>query len=161
MSKDFNKMLRNAKDMPKIQVVSDRKTIERYGGERMYFAPPMAYDELMRQVPCGSVTTVGTIRAFLAEVGEADFTDPMTAGIFINLAAWASEQRETDKTPYWRTLKANGELNPKYPGGIEAQRLLLEAEGHTVVQKGSRCFVKEYEAALWSFCRSTGDRPTP
>jgi len=26
---------------------------------------------------------------------------PMTAGIFISIAAWASEQRSEDKTPYW------------------------------------------------------------
>lgn len=151
MAKDFNQMLRNAKDMPKIQIITDPKTIERYGGERMYFAPPLAYDALMRQVLSGRVTTVGIIRAFLAEVGGADFTDPMTAGIFINIAAWASDQRGTDETPYWRTLKANGELNPKYPGGVEAQRALLEAEGHVVVQKGSRSFVKDYETALWDF----------
>lgn len=151
MAKDFNQMLRNAKDMPKIRIVTDPKTIERYGGERMYFAPPLAYDALMRQVPPGRVTTVGVIRTFLAEVGGADFTDPMTAGIFINIAAWASDQRRTDETPYWRTLKANGELNPKYPGGIEAQRALLQAEGHTIVQKGSRVFVKDYETALWDF----------
>ncbi len=35
-----------------------------------------------------------------------------------------------DETPYWRTLKANGELNAKYPNGIEAQKEKLEAEGH-------------------------------
>ena len=41
-------------------------------------------------------------------------------------------------TPYWRTLKANGELNEKYPNGIEAQKEKLEAEGHTIVQKGRK-----------------------
>ncbi|HML47459.1 MAG TPA: MGMT family protein, partial [Clostridia bacterium] len=46
------------------------------------------------------------------------------------------EQRGADPTPYWRTLKAEGELNPKYPGGVEAQRAKLEAEGHTVVRRG-------------------------
>ena len=44
--------------------------------------------------------------------------------------------RDRDKTPYWRTLKANGELNAKYPGGVEAQKEMLEKEGHTVIQKG-------------------------
>ena len=33
-----------------------------------------------------------------------------------------SYQRSEDETPYWRTLKANGELNAKYPNGIEAQK---------------------------------------
>ncbi|MCL2753358.1 MAG: hypothetical protein FWE44_04330 [Defluviitaleaceae bacterium] len=43
------------------------------------------------------------------------FTDLITSGIFVSTVAWASEQRTEDETPYWRTLKANGELNPKYP----------------------------------------------
>ena len=54
-------------------------------------------------------------------------------------------------TPYWRTLKAGGELNPKYPGGIAAQREKLEAEGHTIEEKGrtnKRYFVRDYENAL-------------
>ena len=75
----------------------------------------------------------------------------MTAGIFVSIAAWASHQRSEDKIPYWRTLKAGGELNPKYPGGVEAQRARLEAEGHTVVQRGRknlRYYVQDYEKAL-------------
>lgn len=153
--KDFNAMLHNKKDMPKIQVISDLKTIERYGGSRMYFAPPEDYDKVMKQVPYGKVITAGTIREYFAEMNQADFTDPMTAGIFISIAAWASHQRTEDKTPYWRTLKAKGELNPKYPGGIEAQRKKLEEEGHTIIQKGRkniRYFVKDYENVLFD-CR--------
>ena len=76
----------------------------------------------------------------------------MTAGIFVSIAAWASFQRREDETPYWRTLKANGELNEKYPGGAEAQKKRLEAEEHAVIKKGrknSRYFVKDYESALF------------
>ena len=106
-------------------------SIEKYGGDRMYFAPPIDYDRVMRQVPEGKVITVGEIRDYFAKVSGADFTEPITAGIFVSIAAWASEQREEDKTPYWRTLKANGELNEKYPGGVKSQKSKLEAEGHT------------------------------
>ena len=49
-SKDFNAMLRDGKDMPKIQIITDEKSIEKYGGSRMYFAPPLDYDRVMRQV---------------------------------------------------------------------------------------------------------------
>ena len=49
--KDFNAMLRDSKDMPKFQRITDPKSIEKYGGDRMYFAPPMAYDEVMKRVP--------------------------------------------------------------------------------------------------------------
>ena len=150
--KDFNAMLHNSKDMPKIQTITDVKSIEKYGGSRMYFAPPIDYDKVMKQVPYGKVITIGKIREYFAKVSGADFTEPITAGIFASIAAWASYQRTDDETPYWRTLKADGELNGKYPGGIEAQKERLEAEGHTIVQKGRkniRYYVKDFEQYLF------------
>ena len=150
--KNFNAMLQNSKDMPKIQIITDKKSIEKYGGNRMFFAPPLDYDRVMRRIPCGKLITVGDIRAHFARENQVDFTDPITAGIFVSICAWASFQRTIDETPYWRTLKANGELNPKYPGGAEAQKAKLETEGHTVVTKGRtniRYFVKDYEKTLY------------
>lgn len=81
-SKDFNAMLRDGKDMPKIQIITDEKSIEKYGGNRMYFAPPLDYDRVMRQVPEGKLITVGELREYFARQNQADFTDPITAGIF-------------------------------------------------------------------------------
>ncbi len=150
--KDFNAMLYKETGMPKIQIVTDKAAIKKYGGEKMYFAPPVAYDEIMKTVPYGKVITVSVIREYLAKRKNADFTDPMTAGIFISIAAWASYQRCENKTPYWRTLKAHGELNAKYPEGIESQKEKLEAEGHTIIQKGRkniRYYVKDYETVLF------------
>ena len=152
--KDFNAMLADSKGMPRIQIVTDPATIRKYGGDRMYFAPPIDYDRAMRRVPRGMVTTVGEIRAFFAREAGADFTEPITAGVFVSIAAWASFQRQADETPYWRTLKAGGELNPKYPGGVEAQREKLEAEGHTVIRRGRknfRYYVEDYEKVLYRF----------
>lgn len=150
--KDFNTMLHDNKDMPKFQTITDLKSIEKYGGDRMYFAPPIDYDKIMKQIPFGKVITVGKIREYFAKKNGADFTEPITAGIFVSIAAWASYQREEENTPYWRTLKANGELNEKYPGGIEAQREMLEREGHTIIQKGRKnikYYVKDYESVLF------------
>ena len=150
--KDFNAMLRNSKDMPKIIEITDEKSIEKYGGSRMYLAPPCDYDAVMKRVPKGKLITVGNIREYFAKQNNADFTDPITAGIFCSIAAWASLQRTEDITPYWRTLKNNGELNPKYPGGMEEQKKLLEEEGFTIIQKGRtniRYYVKDYEKYLY------------
>ena len=130
--KDFNAMLHDNKDMPKFQIITDEKSIEKYGGNRMYFAPP--------------------IREFFAKENGADFTELITAGIFVSIAAWASYQRLEDKTPYWRTLKANGELNEKYLGGTRKQKEKLEAEGHIIIQKGRKSimyYVKDYEDFLF------------
>lgn len=149
--KDFNAMMQNNKDMPKIQIVEDERTVKKYGGNKMFFAPPIYYDELMKKVPEGKLITVSQMREYLAKSNNADFTEPMTAGIFVTIVAWASYQRTHDITPYWRTLKADGELNGKYPEAIGLQKRLLEEEGHTVVAKGVKnikYYVKDYEKKL-------------
>lgn len=151
--KDFNAMLHKDTDMPKIQIITDKATIKKYGGNKMYFAPPITYDQIMKQVPCGKILTVGVIREYLAKKNNADFTDPITAGIFVSIAAWASYQRSENETPYWRTLKANGELNSKYPGGVELQKEKLESEGHTIIKKGRkniRYYLQNYEEVLFN-----------
>ncbi len=150
--KDFNVMLQDRKDMPKFVKITDKSSIEKYGGNNMYFAPPIDYDEVMKKIPYGKVITIGKIREFFAEKNNADFTEPITAGIFTSIVAWASYQRKENETPYWRTLKANGELNPKYPGGIELQKKKLESEGHTIIQKGRtniKYYVKDYENKIF------------
>jgi len=35
--------------------------------------------------------------------------------------------------PYWRVIKSDGSLNPKFPGGVQAQALHLKEEGHDIV----------------------------
>lgn len=150
--KDFNAMLHDNKDMPKLQIITDKKSIEKYGGNKMYFAPPIDYDRIMKKIPYGKIITTSEIRAYFAKLNQADFTEPITAGIFVSIAAWASYQRSDDETPYWRTLKTNGELNSKYPGGIEAQRKLLEAEGHMIIKKGRtniKYYIKDYKNVLF------------
>lgn len=149
--KDFNAMMKNSKDMPKIQIVKNEKIVKKYGGNKMFFAPPLYFDELMKKVPKGKLITVGEMRDYLAKKNNADFTDPMTAGIFVNIVAWASYQRDEDITPYWRTLKSDGELNAKYPQGVELQKRLLEEEGHTIISKGTKnikYYVKDFEKSL-------------
>ncbi|MCU6761758.1 Predicted methylated DNA-protein cysteine methyltransferase [uncultured Roseburia sp.] len=154
--KDFNKMLHDSKDMPKYQIITDEASIKKYGGDRMYFAPPIEYDKIMKLIPYGKIVTVGEIREYFAKLSGADFTEPITAGIFVSIVAWASFQRDKDKTPYWRTLKANGELNSKYPHGIEEQKKLLETEGHTIITRGRkniRYFVQDYQNYLFDLSK--------
>ena len=150
--KSFNEKLNDSKDMPKIIEITDEKSIKRYGGTQMLIAPPLEYNEIMSQVPEGKVITITEMREFLARKYGAEFTCPMTAGIFVSLSAQASCEREDDRIPFWRTLKKDGELNAKYPGGIEYQKEMLSREGHTFSTKGRkniRYFVKNYENHLF------------
>lgn len=148
--KSFNEKLQDSKDMPKIIDVTDPKAISKFGGSKMLIAPPLAYDEIMRKVPQGKVITADYLRNTLAKKHGADYTCQLTAGIFMNIAANASTERGTDEIPYWRTLKKDGELNEKYPGGIDTQKRNLEAEGHIIIQKGKRYFVKDYADKLFT-----------
>ena len=147
--KTYNEKLRSPGDLPKIEDLSDKpQAVAHYGGAKLLIAAPMQYNDLMARVPEGRVITADRLRAHLAAQAGADATCPLTAGLFINICAHASEERGDDPIPWWRTLKAGGELNEKYPGGVEAQKLFLEAEGHEVFQRGKRWFVRGYEERL-------------
>jgi alkylated DNA nucleotide flippase Atl1 len=148
--KTNNKILNDSRDMPKIVDLSEKpKFVSRYGGTKMLIAAPLQYNEIMAKVPAGKIITSDKIRAFLANNAGADVTCPLTAGIFMNICAHASLERENDKIPYWRTVKSKGELNEKFPEGIDGQKLRLESEGHQIVQKGKKYFVKDYENLIW------------
>jgi hypothetical protein len=152
--KSFNEKLNNSKDLPKVQFVGlDNKMAKRFGVGNMLIAAPIEYDAVMKKIPKGKLITFDEVRVFLAKKHNADFTCQLTAGIFINIAANASQERESlggnDITPYWRTLKKGGELNERYPGGIDQQKMLLEMEGHEIIKKGKRYIVKDYQKALY------------
>jgi len=130
------------------------KMTQRWGTGTLVIPAPLEVDALMRQVPRGRLTTINELRAALARRHEVDLACPITTGIFAWIAAHAAAEAEAAKqkgatpTPYWRTLKTGGELNPKYPGGIALLKKRLTAEGHTVTQKGTRFFVKDFDQRL-------------
>jgi alkylated DNA nucleotide flippase Atl1 len=65
-----------------------------------------------------------------------------------NAAEEAANEGKSLPLPYWRTLKVDGFLNEKYPGGALAQKKLLEAEGFTILTKGKKFVVKDFEKNL-------------
>ena len=150
--KTYNEKMHNSGDLPKIEDLTEKpKSIARFGGTKLLVAAPLQYNEIMAKIPTGKLITADRIRERLAAQFDADATCPLTAGIFINICAHASEERDDDKIPWWRTLKAKGELNEKFPGGIDGQKLLLELEGHVVIQKGKRYFVENYKNSLTEY----------
>ena len=148
--KTYNEKLNSPGDLPKIEDLSDKpEAVKRMGGTKMLIAAPSQYNEIMSRIPNGKLITVDRVRMHLASEAGADVTCPLTAGIFTNICAHASEERNNDKIPWWRTLKSGGELNEKYPDGIDRQKLSLELEGHTIIQKGKRYFVQDHENKLF------------
>jgi hypothetical protein len=143
--------LNDSKGLPKVEKITDKMS-KRWGTGTVVIPAPIEVDEIMRRVPAGKLITINEIRAALARKHKATIGCPMTTGIFAWIAAHAAEEREKsgekDITPYWRTLKTGGVLNEKYPGGFEGQKLRLEREGHTVIKKGKKYAVLNYEKSL-------------
>ena len=152
MKKSWREKLADDKGLPKVCEVRAGKGV-RAGEGRMVIAAPREVDALMRQVPKGRLVTINELRAALARKHQADFTCPITTGIFSWIAAHAAAEDEAEGkkriTPYWRTLKMGGEVNPKYPGGVVALSKRLRAEGHKVVAKGKRTLVADYEQKIF------------
>ena len=149
--KTFNEKLEFSGNLPKVEKL-DTRLAERYKAKTMVIAAPIEYDELMKKVPKGKLTTIDRMMAYMAKKHKAGCACPMTAGIFVNTAAHASEERGGKKeTPWWRTLKKDGQLNEKFPDGIDGQKTRLEAEGHTIIQKGKRYLVENYEKKVHLF----------
>ena len=149
--KSWREKLADSKGLPRVERITEKMS-SRWGTGTIVIPAPTEVDEIMKRVPKGTLVTVNGIRSILAKKHGATICCPITTGIFAMIAAHAArEATEKGKkriTPYWRTLKSGGEINPKYPGGIEDQKKRLESEGHKVIQRGSKYLVKDYEKHL-------------
>ena len=149
--KRWSDKLRDSEGLPKVQKISGKMS-KRWGRGTVLIPAPLEVDEMMRKVPRGRLVTINEIRSALARRHNATIGCPLTTGIFAWIAANAAEEQRRqgnqDITPYWRTLKKGGVLNEKYPGGADAQKRLLEQEGHRVVPKGKRYVVADFEKSI-------------
>jgi len=145
--KSWREKLADSKELPKVTRIAGKMST-RWGTGTLVIPAPKEVDAIMRRVPKGKLTTIDEIRTALAKKHKTDLACPLCTGIFAWIAAHAAaegaEAGEKNTTPYWRTLKAKGELNAKYPGGIPTLKKLLAKEGHRVVAKGKKFFVADF-----------------
>ena len=139
----------------KLEADQKRKIVDDPKGRgRLLIPKPLDVDALMRQVGNGKLVTVDQIRGRLAKDYRADLTCPLCTGIFLRISAEAAEEDlsrgETKITPYWRVIKADGSLNEKFPGSVNAQAERLREEGHIIESgKGKKPpKVKDFEKSL-------------
>ena len=152
--KTWREKLADNKGFPKVFRIDKTKS-KRWGTGTFVIPAPIEVDGLMRQVPKGRLTTIDELRKFLARRHNTTIACPITTGIFAWIAAHAAAEGTAagrkKTTPYWRTLKTGGEINPKYPGGAPELKRRLVAEGHNVIAKGKRLLVENYEGSLAAF----------
>jgi len=149
--KTWREKLEDSKDLPRVEPITEKQS-RRWGSGTIVIPAPLEVDAQMRKVPAGKVVTINDLRAALARKHGATIGCPICTGIFASIAARAAAEDEaggkTRVTPYWRTLKAGGILNEKYPGGLAGQKKRLQQEGHKVIKKGKGLAVAGYEAKL-------------
>ena len=102
----------------------------------MLIATPATIAAYVETIPRGESRTMTRMREDLAEAHRADFTCPLTAGIFLRIAselAW--EQHQQGKalskiTPFWRVVDLKSPLAKKLacgPDFISRQRRVESA----------------------------------
>ena len=113
---------------------------------------PLEVNALMKKVPKGKLTTINEIRKKLAKKYKTTTACPIVTGVFAWIVAGAAKEDIQDGkkniTPYWRTLKSDGKINLKYPGGILFQKKKLINEKHKITKRGKNHFVENFENKL-------------
>jgi hypothetical protein len=94
-------------------------------GAKMLIATPKIIDEYVCQIPKGKSGSLATLRKDLAIEYGAEYTCPVTSGIFLRIVSEAAhEQLEqgappSKVTPFWRVVDGNSALNKILSFGTE------------------------------------------
>jgi hypothetical protein len=136
----------------KVEVLTVAKG-NNYPPGRMLVSTPRELDAIIRRIPEGRVLPLGALRDALARDHRADYTCPITTGIFLRIVAEAAEEERAAGggrlSPYWRVVRDDGTLIDKLPGGTAAQARLLESEGVHVLLLGKRHLLADPEHYAW------------
>jgi hypothetical protein len=98
-------------------------------GSNMFIATPKLIDQYINEIGVGKRIDLKTMRKDLAIEHNADYTCPVTTGIFLRIVAEANyEKLQQGKhleeiTPFWRVIEPNSPLAKKLTFG---QVFLLE-----------------------------------
>jgi alkylated DNA nucleotide flippase Atl1 len=121
---------------------------------RLLVSTPRELDAIIRRIPEGRVLTLGALRGALARDRNADYTCPLTTGIFLRIVAEAAEEERAASAPrlapYWRVVRDDGTLIDRLPGGATAQARALEKEGVHVLHLGKRHALGDVDHYAWN-----------
>jgi hypothetical protein len=105
--------------------ITDNKFADIPEGSKMLIATPKVVDEYVRQIPKGKHTSLQQMRKDLAAEFNAEYTCPITSGIFLRIASeLAYEQFQNGTpikkiTPFWRMIDKKAPLAKKLSFGYE------------------------------------------
>jgi hypothetical protein len=157
--KSWQDKLADKESLPKVLKLEKRfpcyNAVHKMGVEEdddIVLVNPSEVADMMQKVPKGKLVTIVEICKAIAKKHKVKGCCSLTTGIFImtvaNAVEEAAEQGKDMNIPYWRTLKSQGFLNEKYPGGIRGHGKLLEQEGFKIQKRGKRAAVEDYSRFL-------------
>lgn len=103
----------------------DKDFADMPAGAKMLIATPKIVDDYVRQIPKGKSSSLATLRKDLALEYGAEYTCPVTSGIFLRIVSEAAhEQLEkgvpaNKVTPFWRIVDPKSPLNNKLSFGAK------------------------------------------
>ncbi len=92
-------------------------------GSNMFIATPKIIDAYIQEIGIGKQVDIKTLRKDLAIEHHADYTCPVTTGIFLRIVAeanyekWQQEKTLEEITPFWRVIDPNSALAKKLTFG--------------------------------------------
>ena len=114
----------NEKNEPKIKRIEiDFADIP--AGSTMFISTPKLIDPYIKEIGVGKRVDIKTLRKDLALEHKADYTCPVTTGIFLRIVAEANyEKLQQGKsleeiTPFWRAIEPNSTFAKKLTFGQE------------------------------------------
>jgi hypothetical protein len=123
----------NEKKEPKIKRI-DFDFADIPANSNMLIATPQIIDNYIQQIPKGKKVSVQTMRKDLAIEYGADYTCPVTTGIFLRIVTEANfeKHQETNSlkgiTPFWRVVERNSPLSKKLTFGQDFLTDQIQAE---------------------------------
>jgi hypothetical protein len=113
----------------------DKDFADMRAGAKMLIATPKIIDEYVRHIPKGKSGSLATMRKDLASEYGADYTCPVTSGIFLRIVSEAAYEQIEKGTPlskvapFWRVVDEKSALNKKLSFGESFVAKQRKSEG--------------------------------
>ncbi len=122
-------------DHPEKVEIVDKQFADIPAGASMYIATPMIVDAYIRNIPKGTHTSLQQMRKDLAAEHKAEYTCPITSGIFLRIVSEAAyEEIVAGKllkniTPFWRMIDSKAPVAKKLSFGTDFIKEQRQKEG--------------------------------
>jgi hypothetical protein len=103
----------------------DKDFADMPAGAKMLIATPKIIDEYVRHIPKGKSSSLATMRKYLANEYGAEYTCPVTSGIFLRIVSEAAHEQIEKGTPlskvapFWRLVDEESALIKKLSFGSQ------------------------------------------